>query len=383
MQIVLGNSSLARYLAGGGHWSWFLQYPLAFRAAGHRLLWLEVMTSSGNREHDSRVLRSFYGRLARYDLAPSCVVLLFTHSLDWQPLEAAEVVGSDAGALARSLADADLLLNFACSIRQPLLSRFRRRVLLDFDPGHLQVSALTWDMNITDHETLMTIGARINAPGSETPTLGLRWRTFEPMVYLPTWQVQAEPTRQAPFTSITHWNWEELHYNQKILSVSKRDAYLKYVKLPRLVDRPMELAVDIGLSDPANDKALLRKHGWSIVDPHQVAHSPETYRQYLSSSRGEFMCPKPIHVQLRTGWFSDRSLSYLAIGRPVIAEETGFSERIPTGTGLFSFDDIAGAASAIAEVDANYKRHCVAAREIVETYFNWRQTVETILSASV
>jgi glycosyltransferase involved in cell wall biosynthesis len=86
-------------------------------------------------------------------------------------------------------------------------------------------------------------------------------------------------------------------------------------------------------------------------------------------------------VDLKTGWFSDRSLAYLATGRPVVAEETGFSERIPTGTGLLSFSDINGAAAAIAEIDANYERHCRAAREIVESYFNWRQTIETILSA--
>jgi glycosyltransferase involved in cell wall biosynthesis len=156
---------------------------------------------------------------------------------------------------------------------------------------------------------------------------------------------------------------------------------LKYVKLPRLVDRPMELAVNIGSPDPAEDARLLREHGWRVVAPQRVAYSPETYRQYLGASRGEFMCPKPIHVELRTGWFSDRSLSYLAIGRPVIAEETGFSERIPTGTGLLSFNNIDAAAAAIAEIDTNYERHCHAAREIVEAYFNWRKTVETILSA--
>jgi hypothetical protein len=381
MQIVLGNSSLAGYLDGGGHWSWFLQYPLAFRAAGHRLLWLELLQSSGSREQDLRMIRSFYDRLGKYDLASDCAVLLFGDRLDSQPLDAAEVFGTDRHHLARWIADADVLLNFACAIRQPLLSLFRRRALLDFDPGHLQVSALTCDLNIPDHEILMTIGARINASGSEIPTLGLRWQTFEPIIYVPAWEAKAAPGRDAPFTSITQWKWEELHYNNKVVSVSKRDGYLKYIRLPQLVDRPMELAANIGSWDPADDARSLRQHGWRVVDPHQVAYSPDTYRQYLGASRGEFMCPKPVHVQLRTGWFSDRSLAYLALGRPVLAEETGFSERIPAGTGLLSFSNLEGAAAAIAEIDANYQRHCQAAREIVETYFNWRQTVETILAA--
>lgn len=381
MQIVLGNSNVGGYAEGGGLWSWFLQYPMAFRAAGHRILWLELLKSSGNRDQDLRLLRAFFDRLARYDLSNDCVVLLFKQSLDSQPLEAAEVFDPGGNQLAHWIADADVLLNFACAIRQPLLSRFKRCALLDGDPGHLQVSALTWDMNIQDHHALLTVGARINAPGSEIPTLGLRWHTYEQMIYLPAWQVKAPPGRDAPFSSITEWKWEELHYKQKVLSVSKRDAYLKYVRLPRLVGRAMELAANIGSADPAGDTRLLLEHGWRIADPHQVAHSPEAYREYLAASRGEFMCPKPIHVLLRTGWFSDRSLSYLATGRPVIAEETGFSERIPTGSGLLSFSSLDTAAAAISEVDANYPRHCIAAREIAEAYFDWRKTVDTILSA--
>jgi glycosyltransferase involved in cell wall biosynthesis len=93
------------------------------------------------------------------------------------------------------------------------------------------------------------------------------------------------------------------------------------------------------------------------------------------------MCPKPIHVQLKTGWFSDRSIAYLASGRPVVAEETGFSERIPTGVGLLSFRDIAEAAAGIAEIDSNYQRHSRAAREIAEAFFDTRKCLEALLSA--
>jgi hypothetical protein len=355
---------------------------MAFQAARHRVLWLEVLKSTGNREQDLRVVRTFYDRLESYDLAQHCILLLFPDSVDSQPLETAEVFGADAGGLARWIAEADVLLNFACSIRQPLLSGFKRRTLLDFDPGHLQISALNWDMNIADHENVMTIGARINAADSEIPTLGLRWQTFEPLIYLPAWQVKAPINREAPFTSITQWKWEELCYKQKVISVSKRDGYLKYMNLPKLARRPMELAANIGSLDPADDARLLREHGWRLVDPHRVAYSPESYRDYIGASRAEFMCPKPIHVQLRTGWFSDRSLSYLAMGRPVVAEETGFSERLPTGSGLLPFSDIDGATAAIAEIDTNYERHCRAACDIVEAHFNWRHTVDRIVSAS-
>ncbi len=381
MRIVLGNSSLAKYLDGGGAWSWFLQYPMAFQAAGHNVFWLELMRSSGSHETDLRIMHQFYDRLRRYGLASSCALLVFQHSLDSQPLEEAEVFGTSISHVRRLIAESDLLLNFACTLRLPLLSLFKRRVLLDGDPGHLQIAQLIVDLNLHYHDVFLTVGARINASDSLIPKLGHEWRTFEQLIYLPFWKYEPELKSSSPFTSITQWTWEILRYSGRIFSVSKRDAYLKYLRLPQLVDCSLELAANIGQSDPGGDRELLLENGWRLVDPHQVASSPARYREYICSSRGEFMCPKPIHVQLRTGWFSERSLAYLASGRPVIAEETGFSERIPTGTGLLSFNDITGAAAAIAEVDANYERHRRAAREIVEAYFDWRKTVETILSA--
>jgi hypothetical protein len=266
-------------------------------------------------------------------------------------------------------------------LRQPLLSSFKRRALLDGDPGHLQIAQSMVDLDLDYHDVFLTVGARINASDSLIPKLGHGWRTFEQLIYLPLWKCGSNPASDAPFTSITEWTWEELHYGGQIFSVSKRAAYLKYLRLPRLVNCSLELATNIGHSDPTGDRVLLSENGWRLVDPHQVASCPRRYQEYIRDSRGEFICPKPIHVQLRTGWFSERSLSYLASGRPVIAEETGFSERIPTGLGLFAFHDLSTAAAAIAEVGANYERHRRAARELVEAYFDWRKTVDTILSA--
>lgn len=380
MQIVLGNSSLVKYL-GGGLWSWFLQYPMAFKAAGHHVLWLELLRSSGNRQQDLHTIRAFYHRLRRYDLVDNSVLLLFDHELDFQPLDDAEVFGLDPDELRRSIGSADVLLNFACAIRQPLLSLFKRKALLDGDPGHLQISLVDADLDLHYHDVFLTIGRRINEADSTIPKLGQQWHVFDQLIYLPRWESAPAPNPSSPFTSVTQWTWEELHYQGRVFSVSKRDAYLRYVKLPRLTHRPMELAANIGESDPAGDRNTLRANGWRLVDPAEVASSPERYEEYIRGSRAEFMCPKPIHVELKTGWFSDRSLAYLASGRPVVAEETGFSERVPTGTGLLSFSDIDSAAAAIAEIDANYERHHHAAREIVETYFNWRKNVETILSA--
>jgi hypothetical protein len=346
---------LIKYLPGGGLWSWFLQYPLGLKALGHDVLWLELLQSSGHRETNLQTIRDFFERLALYDLDRNCAVLL-SRDLDHQLFEEAEIFGAERQDLLRSIRTADLLLNFACALRQPLLSLFKRRALLDGDPGHLQVSALDY-LGIQDHDVLLTVGTRINAPDSLIPKLGRQWHTYDQIIYLPMWQIQPDPGREAPFTSVTQWTWEELHFEGKVLSVSKREAYLRYAHLPRLTNRPLELAANIGDADPAGDRTTLLQNGWRIVDPHQVAFSVDQYREYIRSSRGEFMCPKPIHVQLKTGWFSDRSIAYLASGRPVVAEETGFSERIPTGVGLLSFRDIA------------------------EAFFDTRKCLEALLSA--
>jgi hypothetical protein len=381
VQIVLGNSSLVKYQQGGGHWSWFLQYPLGLKALGHEVFWLELLQSSGRRENDLHLVRDFFEHLAFYDLDRSCAVLLFDGHLDFQPVEKSEAFGKNGEEVLRIIKSADLLLNFCCSIRQPLLSLFKHRVLLDFDPGHLHVSGLTWDLGIHGHDVLLTIGARINRPDCEVPKLGLEWRTFEPFVYLQMWQAAPDPGPDAPFSSITQWTWEELHWQGRVLSVSKRAAYLKYLELPRLAQRFFELAANIGSEDPAGDSRLLREHGWRIVDPHQVAGTPSQFQEYIRASRAEFMCPKPIHVEMKTGWFSDRSIAFLASGRPVLAEDTGFSKRLPTGNGLLVFRDIKDAVAATAEIDGNYNRHSRAAREIAVDLFDSRRCLEAMLSA--
>ncbi len=249
----------------------------------------------------------------------------------------------------------------SCAIREPLLSRFQRTVLLDGYPGHLQVSALQWNLGIERHDVLLTVGIKINDSDCEIPRLGLEWRTFMPFVHLPMWNLAPDPGPAAPFWSITQWTWEELALGGRMLGAGTRAGYLPYADLPRMAGRACELAVNIGAVDPAGDRERFGVGGWKLVDPHAVVPTPETYRDYIRRSRGEILCPKPIYRELRTGWFSDRSVCYLASGRPVVAEETGFSDKIPTGRGLLAFKDPAGAAEAIRAIDADYAAHSRAA----------------------
>src|SRR5262249_1314402 len=148
LRIVLANNSLAGYPQGGGHWSCFLQYLFGLKALGHDVFWLEVLHSTGNPVRDHRLIDIFFGRFKRYGFKDRCALLLYDQNFREPTLELAQAFGMSKQRMSEIARSTDLLWNFACSLRQPLLSLFRRRVLVDGDPGHLQVSALTWDMSI-------------------------------------------------------------------------------------------------------------------------------------------------------------------------------------------------------------------------------------------
>ena len=382
IRIVLADGgSFARYPRGGGHWSCFLQYLFGLDALGHDVFWLEVLDSCGNRARDQRLIDVFFKRFERYGFKDRCALLLYDQHIAEPTLDNSSVYGMSKDRLREIARDADLLWNFACGLQQPLLSLFKRRVLIDVDPGHLQVSAPTVDMGIHDHHAFLSVGTKLHDADCKVPTLGVKWHRFIPFVLLPMWDVAPDPGGDAPFTSVTQWTWEQLWTDSRVLSVSKRDAYLAYLTLPQKTTRPFELAANIHPRDHTGDRDLLRSHGWKLVAPHRVASSPAHYQRYIKRSRGEFQCPKPIHKCLRTGWFSDRSACYLATGRPVLAEDTGFSDHLPTGRGLVAFNNLEEALAGVAEIDGNYQKHMRAARELAEEYLGSKKWLPIMLAA--
>jgi hypothetical protein len=381
-RIVLADAgSLAKYPQGGGHWSCFLQYLFGLNALGCDVFWLELLQSSGNQECDERRIRRFLHRFRRYGFADRCAVLLYGHDLAEPALGDTRAFGLTKSRVAEIARDADMLWNFACGVREPLLSLFKRRALIDGDPGHLQVSALTQNMDIDKHDVFLTVGTNLRDPDCAVPTLGLNWRPFIQFVYLPIWQVAPDPGPTAPFTSITEWTWEELWMDDRVLSISKRDAYLKYRRLPELSHRPFEIAANIDPEDSTGDREQLQKHCWKLAHPHGVARTPGAYRRYIRRSRAEFLCPKPIHRILQTGWNSDRSACYLASGRPVLMEDTGLGRHLPTGEGLLTFSDIDEAVEKVAAIDADYARHARAARALAEEFMDSRKCLQPMLDA--
>jgi len=154
---------------------------------------------------------------------------------------------------------------------------------------------------------------------------------------------------------------------------SKHREYLKFIDLPKRTTQPLELATGL-IQLSSEDRNVLESNGWRLTDSHPLTVC--SYRDYLQSSRGEFTVAKDANVRLKTGWFSDRSACYLAAGRPVITQDTGFGTILPTGEGLFAFNTMEEIQTAFEVIECDYERHCRAARDIAEEYFK----AETVLA---
>ena len=184
-----------------------------------------------------------------------------------------------------------------------------------------------------------------------------------------------EPMR---FTTIGNWHqpWRDVQFDGEVYHWTKDLEFRKVLDLPSLTEQTFELALS---SIEEADRRMLQSKGWKVSDGLTVSREPESYRNFIVNSRGEFTVAKDQNVRLKTGWFSERSATYLAAGRPVITQDTGFGSAIPAGEGLFGFADVEEARSAIEAVNANYGRHRRAAYELGRDYFNYDVVLPRLL----
>jgi hypothetical protein len=289
-------------------------------------------------------------------------------------------LGPVGGRGADLLAHADAVLNIAGATRLAEEGLpVERLVYVGTDPGAHDLGFANGEEAVRtligEHHDCVTYGENIGTPRSPIPALPrLRAFTRQP-VLLDMWSGPAVP-RNA-FTTVGNWRQDhrDVVYGGETYLWSKHHEFLKFIELPRHCPNRLELATGlVGLTP--EEGALLTSRGWHLVDAHAFTRDPWSYRDYVVRSRGEFTVAKDLNVRLRSGWFSERSACYLAAGRPVITQSTGFEDVLPTGEGLFAFrdmDDILGAMAAIA---ADYERHSAAARRIAEECFR----AETVLA---
>jgi len=248
---------------------------------------------------------------------------------------------------------------------EDLLAACPRRVFLDIDPGFGQMwRALGLHDAFAGHDDHVTLGERIGSPDCSVPDCGLRWIPTRPPVVLDLWPYRRPGGSR--FTSVATWRGANapVEYEGRTYGLRVHE-FRRFAALPRLTGQPFELALSI---DPGEtrDLDLLAKNGWALVDPRTVAADPWGYRSYIASSKAELMVAKNMYVETRSGWFSDRSACYLASGRPVLAQDTGFAGLYPLGNGLLTFRTLEDAVAGVEEIGAAYRRHARAARELAE-----------------
>jgi len=278
---------------------------------------------------------------------------------------------------------AHVLLNFMGYLDdEEIASVVDRRIFVDIDPGFAQLwRTLGLHDAFVGHDAVATVGLEANSPECLVGDSGLPTFTTLPPVALDHWpvspigrqlpaRVTSVATWRGPFAPIEH---DGIHYGLRV------HEFRRFLDLPRLVPSVrFELALDIDPSD-SGDIARLGACGWSLLDPSDVAADPARYRSFIAGSAAELVIAKGMYVQSGGGWFSDRSACYLASGRPVIAQETGFGKHLPTGKGLLSFDRLDEAAAAVAEVVGNIELHAAAARRLAEESFDARIVLRRLL----
>jgi hypothetical protein len=268
---------------------------------------------------------------------------------------------------------ADLLLNISGNLRAPgLRSRFRRTVFVDLDPGFTQVWHVRGVERVPRHDVYLTVGANVGSAFCSIPTGDIEWRATRPPVVLDRWHGQDVVFDR--FTTVASWRCA---YGPIEPYGLKHHAWRRLAQLPRVAGLPFEAVVGIDPSDDA-DRRTLEEGDWRLLDPAVVA-APQGFEDYVRASGAEFSVAQGIYVDTKSGWFSDRSVRYLAAGRPVLVEDTGFGRTLPIGEGLLAFrglDDAAAKAHAIVE---DYEHHAHAARALAEEHFDSAKVLATLL----
>ncbi len=372
---------IATYPVGGVAWD-YGQYLLGLKQLGYDVYYLE---DTGGPTYDP--VRKEYGdncEFAVKSLVDSLSVLS-PRLVDRWHFRAMDgsTFGIDARKMSRIVGRADLFLNVSGSalLRDEYMSS-PRKVLIDSDPGwnHF-VNYPKWDASpgwqgthgYRSHDFFFTYAEKLGQPDCLLPDLGIAWHPTRPVVIPERWNPQPPGDT---WTTVMTWNnfRQPIEYDGRVYG-TKELEFPRIESLPQKVSARMEVAT--GGSDPPIEK--WRDRGWHVRDAHGVSRTLEEYRQYIECSRGELSVAKNVYVATRSGWFSCRSICYLAAGRPVIVQDTGFSDVIPTGEGVLPFTTESQALAALREVEAEYHRHQEAARAIAQDWFSPKPVLGDLL----
>jgi hypothetical protein len=370
--IVISNIVWDGTVSRGGQTMLLLQWLLGLERLGHEVLFLNPIKSDFQERRET--VKRLFDEVIKKWWHANLTSLMVDSTLD-------SLYGLDAAAVTRfAEQSAGLIVVGVRASREPfpLTTKVRPRILIDQDPAYTQSWVTTGDpLDIFgDHDLYFTVGGNIGSPRCSVPTFGIDWRPIWNPIVLDLWWPPHE-TRNDRFTTVADWYSQGyLEFEGRLLG-PKVEEFRKFLELPQLISEEIELVLTIHPDDP--DIHKLTGLGWRIRHPDSV-RTPEMYRDYVRSSRGEFSCAKGGYAGTHCGWFSDRSEAYLAAGRPVILQATGFEDFLPTGEGLFAFTTVAEAVAAIVAVRADYRLHSAAARQIALEHFDSDKILRRLLA---
>jgi hypothetical protein len=344
VKVCLSTPNTLLYPQGGHLWV-FVNWALGLRACGCDVTWLDVAPTSMSPGE----LLSKYAAL-RAALQPFGLDQIAVQS--W--------VGDDLPDVhsLENFGPFELLIDFRYDLCPRLLQRFKRTALVNIDPGQYEIALANGSYPQPQHHVLFSIGEHAEDRFVYTP----------PCVYLDEWP--ATPGRSTdPWTTIAHW-W----------GTGKHQSFAPFMTLPSRVSARFDLALNL---EHPEEQRRIESFGFHVLDAHRTVASPHDYRRFIQGSAGEFSCASPLYVELQDAWISDRTLCYLASGRPCIVQDTGPSRFLPSSEGLHRFRDLDGAVAAIQSVTTNYDAEAMAARALAEEFFDARTVCASLLERAL
>jgi hypothetical protein len=386
MRIIV-TGLIGQYAFGGVTWD-YIQYALGFRALGHDVWYLEdtgtwaydpvKMEPSADCSHNTAYLGRVMEKFGMGDR------WIYRNGADetyhgvTNPAEAQKIIAS-----------ADVLANVsgACWLR-PETAAIPLKLFLDGDPMFTQIGLANdpdseYAKRVASHERHFSFGLNIGQKGCEVPTAGLHWRPTVQPIALDYWN-PASPAPTMPhiadgaWTTVMNWasyapkDFQGKKYGQKDIE------FERFLDLPQISDEKFVLAMGQGVGNK-RPTTMLESKGWNIIEPDTYLPDYTTYHEFLSRSKGEWSIAKNGYVTSRSGWFSCRSACYLAAGKPVVVQDTGWSDHLPSGDGAIAFSTPEEAAKALDLINKNYNHHSAAARAYAETHFDAARVCEDLI----
>jgi hypothetical protein len=286
--------------------------------------------------------------------------------------EGGQCYGMTEAELLQLYREADAFLNVTASqeLREEHMA-CPRRIYVESDPFAVQIKIAEQDQPtinaVAAHDIHFSYGENLGEPDCTIPVERFHWLPTRQPVVMDLWDNPHPASPDSAYTTITTWHnkGKRIVFRGEVYYWTKGREFLKFVNLPKLREPRFELAFEA----TEKTKQILHRHGWSTVHSLPISRDVNLYRDYIRHSRGEFTVAKDQVVRPRSGWFSDRSCCYLAAGRPVITQETGFSKFLPSGKGLFGFGSMDEILAAVDVIESDYEGSCRAAREIASEYF--------------